>query len=233
MSRRSLSRRSAGAGFRVLVARPRMAHFLLDASGEKEVRDVDESRALGQESGASSPSVARRASWTGSNGAADAGADVVGQTTTPVEGGMSPATALAGIWSGNVHISHPDFAGPPIDWMTVEIGDDGRLRFSGVRRVWLRGLASVPRRTRYHSPGALSPTCSRATASCSALFTVQSADWQSDHLLFTYTAFSTGLSEGETPETPFIRPDDLADRNAPVRTASCASTGQRREPCTP
>lgn len=34
-------------------------------------------------------------------------------------------------------------------------------------------------------------------------FTVQSADWQSDHLLFTYTSFSTGLNEGETPETPF------------------------------
>lgn len=137
----------------------------------------------------------------GSNGAADAGADVVGQTTTPAEGGMSPATALAGIWSGNVHISHPDFAGPPIDRMTVEIGDDGRLRFSGFDEFGYEASFGTP-------PDEIPLTGSALAHVLKGdgfmlRFTVQSADWQSDHLLFTYTAFSTGLSEGETPETPF------------------------------
>ena len=174
----------------------------------------------------------------GPNGAADAGADVVGQTTTPAEGGMSPATALAGYLAAAPCTSlHPDFAGPAHSESDDcrGIGDDRKAQVAvGVRRVWLRGQLRYPAgRDMPHSPGALSPACSRATASCSALRPVQSADWQSDHLLFAYTAFSTGLSEGETPETPFSRPDDLADPNAHVRTASCASTGQRREPCTP
>ena len=123
----------------------------------------------------------------GSIGAADAGTSV--------------AAALAGIWSGNVNISHPDFAGPPIDRMTIQIGDDGRLRSSGFDQFGYEASFGTP-------PDEM-PLAGSAIAHVfkgdgfMLRFTVQSADWQADHLQFTYTSFSAGLDQGETPETPF------------------------------
>src|SRR5262245_22249862 len=128
---------------------------------------------------------------------ADAGAD---ESTTPPDAGTSPATGLAGIWSGNVEISHPNFAGPPIDRMTIQIGDDGRIRFSGFDEFGYEASFGTP-------PDYI-PLAGSALAhvvggnSFMLRFTVPSADWQSDHFQFTYTAFSAGLNQGETPETP-------------------------------
>jgi len=131
---------------------------------------------------------------------ADAGASMSGDSTTPADAGPPSATALAGIWSGNVKISHPGFAGPPIDRMTIEISDDGRLGFSGFEEFGYEASFGTP-------PDYI-PLAGSALAHVLAgdgymlRFSVQSADWQSDHLQFTYTAFSAGLNEGETPQTP-------------------------------
>ena len=134
---------------------------------------------------------------------ADMGADAGGggESTPPADAGTSPTTALAGIWSGNVKISHPDFAGPPIDRMTMEIGDDGRLSFSGFDEFGYEASFGTPPD---YIPLAGSALAHVLVGDGFMLrFTVQSADWQSDHIQFTYTAFSSGLNEGETPETPF------------------------------
>lgn len=128
-----------------------------------------------------------------------------GETTTAADAGMSPATALAGIWSGNVTISHPGWAGPPIDRMTIQLRDDGKLSFSGFGEFGYEASFGVPPD---YIPLAGSDLAHVVAGDGFMLrFTVQSADWQSDYFQFIYTAFSSGLNQGETPATPFT---DLA-----------------------
>lgn len=144
--------------------------------------------------------------WAGTGGGSGGGGVATvtgsgGRGAAPPAGGAPGASPLAGIWSGNVKISHPDFAGPPIDRMTIEIGDDGRLRYAGFEEFGYEASFGTPPDEIPLSGSAIAHVVK--AAGFFLRFTVQAADWQSDHVQLTYTAFSKGLNEGETPETPY------------------------------
>jgi hypothetical protein len=127
---------------------------------------------------------------TGGSGAGSGGA--TGSTT---------GSLLAGIWSGKVSIDHPGFYGPPIDEMTVQIADDGRLAYCGF------GVFGY--QASFGAPPDLIPLSGSAIAHVFKgdgfflRFTVLAADWQADHVSFSYKEHSDGLGIGETPETPY------------------------------